>query len=261
MKLDLRSIAEKAGVSSRSGHCAEAQRRGWVPSWPGPLSGVQLPPPDPLPADIALTDLIDLLSLVYWQACLWSGLVENNRKAFYWQARASLQKDENALARRMRVVLRELKDGGSALSIAIYTWWKVQLLVEKEKTVTAFNVWRPEDIGNARHRAWYHGSCGNIVRGHRPTLWPAAADVALETLRRWETHDSVCSSPDEAAEWWDTLYIDDWEDAVEVFKRQRAIISVKVDTAYYKHHDIGLWLALDVADHLKLTGMVSSKIG
>jgi hypothetical protein len=259
--IDLRAIAEKAGIGQRRGHCEEAQRRGWVPSWPGHLNGVQIPPPDAIPANIALHDLIDTLSLVYWQACVWSGMVEQQRRQFYWQARASLQKDENNLGRRMRVALRELHDSGSNLNIAIYTWWKVQRLTESGKNVTAFNVWRPDDITNKQHRAWFYRDCGEIVRSHRPMLWPAATDQALEILRRWKTHDSVCSSPDEAAEWWDALYVDDWEDAVERFSRQRAIIAAKIENAYYKNHDIGLWLAVDLAEHLKLKGIVSTNIG
>lgn len=250
--VDLPSVPEQ--FKRRTGLCAEAARRGLIPSWPnGRFQPVKIPAPprsqDDAPADAIAKHCAQL----YSQAYAWSGrkLDKGDLKSKFHMALSVLSKDSYAIARQMKSALRQLRDGHHPFPLLLWAWWVVQQGYLKDRDGAAPQaVFSHERIMDSKARSYFYRDCGGGL-AQMPAIWPAAAQAASDHYREFLTIDAYLENAETAANIWEVWYAAKFQRLADVAERQHSTVNDKVLSKVHAY-DLGLWLTTNVPEYLKV---------
>ena len=251
---------DRSKLLAPSGHCAEAMRRGLVPSWPNvQFRPVKVPGPTLSPDDVAVDTLAEHLAVLYKQAFYWSGQEHGDLKSKYFMALTILRKNNCDLARRMKVALRQLKDQGSRLPLMIWAWWVIQRGYEKDKKgASPQAVFEAKRITDKRVRGFFWRDCGQGME-NQPPLWTTACKKAFYLHQDFLRVDAHVKSVAEAASFWELWYAREFHRLALQAESEYGLVNDKVQERVWAY-DLGMWLTTDIPTYLKMPTLVSTSL-
>ena len=250
--IDLPSVP--AQFKRRTGLCAEAARLGLVPSWPGSrFPEVKVPGPPLSQDDASAENIARHCASLYSQAYEWSGrpFDRGTLKAKYHMALNVLSRENYTLARKVKVALRQIRDGQSRLPLVIWAWWVVQRGFDKDRDGAAPQaVFDAEKITDAQQRGFFWRDCGAGMLS-QPSLWTKASQEAHTLYQDFLTLDAYIPSAEIAANIWLVWYAAKFQKLADTAAVQHSTVADKVQSKAYSY-DLGLWLTTDITKYLKI---------
>src|SRR5574343_173593 len=248
-------------LPSPKGVVTKAMMSGLIPRWPHHFRGVQVPAPTISPTDVSVEDLSKHLSEIFKIAWKWTwGGGSDELKEQYWKCLGVMRKAEYALPRKMKAALRELKDGGSNLSLMLYAWWQMQRAKDKGLSSCApQSVFDPVRLTNAQHRGFFWRDCGDVLKV-MPAVWTKASEEAHDLLAEVKGYDAYFEDVEEVVslwKWWG--YAREMKLITFEHERQYARIRDAVDKRVWAY-DLGLWVASDLCQYLKIKDICSERL-
>lgn len=231
-----------------------AQQQYRLPVWPWKFKPVPFPPPVQSPVDIGAPELAEHAANVY-RTCwkwVWGGDREklNSR---YWACMAVMRKDDWAMARRLKSALREVKDEGSNLSLLIFVWWEMARAQDRGMDgVPPSSCFSPSRLTSKQVRGFFWRDCGSALTT-MPHVWTRAAERAHALFADFSTYNRFLPEgrTDLAKEVWEFEHAPELSRLADEHVRQYDRIADAISTRQWKY-DIGLWIAADVRDYLKI---------
>ncbi len=241
---------------------AAAQVQFKLPTWPYKFKPVPFPTPVISPIDTDAPTLGEHAALVY-KTCwkwVWGGDAALLKQKF-WQCLGVMRKDDWAAARKLKVALREAKDSGSHISLLLYVWWEMARALDRGRDgLPPQSCFDASRIASKQVRGFFWRDCGDALTV-MPHIWTQASEEAHELFHDFTRYNAFLAPGDvEAAKAiWGFEYAMELKLIHFEHERQYDRIADAIRRRLVKF-DIGLWIAADVRDYLKIKDIAAKAL-